>query len=47
MQVSRVRVLGMPAEFWLRLQMAVDLYDAAHAPDAKDIDNLPRLVRVS
>lgn len=38
------RVLGMSAEFWLRLQMALDLYDAAHAPEAKNINGLRRLV---
>jgi addiction module HigA family antidote len=31
------RVLGMSAEFWLNAQLALDLYDAMHSPDASGI----------
>jgi addiction module HigA family antidote len=31
------RALGTSAEMWLRMQLAVDMYDALHGPDAKAI----------
>lgn len=31
------RFLGMPAQFWLNLQLAWDLYHAARAPSARSI----------
>src|ERR1700687_3045272 len=37
------RVLGVSALTWLRLQLAVDMYDATHSPRAKSIANLKRI----
>ena len=31
------RALGMTAQFWLNLQLVVDLFDAQHSPAAKEI----------
>lgn len=36
------KLLGMPADFWLTLQMRWDLYHAMHSPSAKDIDKIRR-----
>lgn len=38
------RVLGPSAEYWLRLQLASDLYDARHSPESKEIAKLSPLV---
>lgn len=41
------RLLGMEAQFWLNLQLAWDLYQAAHSPAAEkiwQIERLPALV---
>jgi addiction module HigA family antidote len=40
------QLLGMPAQFWLNLQLAWDLYRAAHAPSAKAIRRIKPLRRV-
>jgi addiction module HigA family antidote len=37
------QALGMDAEFWLRLQLMVDLYDAQHSAAAKDIRKIKRV----
>jgi plasmid maintenance system antidote protein VapI len=37
------RVLGVDMQTWLNLQLAVDVYDAKHAPEAKRIAKLKRL----
>ncbi|HXP92757.1 MAG TPA: HigA family addiction module antitoxin [Candidatus Binatia bacterium] len=37
------RVLGVSAVTWLRLQLAVDIYDAQHSPQAKNIAKLKRI----
>jgi antitoxin HigA-1 len=37
------RLLGMEAQFWLNLQLAWDLYQAAHSPAAKAIRKIRRL----
>jgi len=37
------RLLGMPAQFWLNLQLAWDLYHAAHAPSARAIRRIKPL----
>ncbi len=37
------RLFGMEAQFWLNLQLAWDLYQAAHAPAAKEIRKIRRL----
>jgi antitoxin HigA-1 len=34
------RVLGMPADFWLGLQLDWDLWHAAHSPAARAIERL-------
>lgn len=39
------RALGMDAQFWLNLQLMVDLYDAQRSPAAKDIRKIKRFVR--
>jgi plasmid maintenance system antidote protein VapI len=31
------RALGMTAQFWLNLQLVVDLFDAQHSPAAKEL----------
>ncbi len=37
------RLFGLEAKFWLNLQLAWDLYHAAHAPAAKAIRKIRRL----
>jgi addiction module HigA family antidote len=37
------RVIGVGAETWLNLQRSVDLYDALHSPEAKQIAKLKPL----
>lgn len=37
------RLLGVEAQFWLNLQLAWDLYQAAHSPAAKAIRRIRRL----
>jgi addiction module HigA family antidote len=37
------RLFGMEAQFWLNLQMAWDLYRAAHSPAALAIQRIQRL----
>ena len=37
------RLLGVEAQFWMNLQMAWDLYHAAHAASAKKIRRIKRL----
>ena len=37
------RALGMKAQFWLNLQMIVDLYDAQHSAAAKDIKKIKKI----
>lgn len=37
------RLLGVEAQFWMNLQMAWDLYHAAHAASAKEIRRIQRL----
>jgi addiction module HigA family antidote len=37
------RLFGMEAQFWLNLQLAWDLYHAAHSPAAKGIKRIRRL----
>jgi antitoxin HigA-1 len=37
------RLLGTSAEFWLNLQLAWDLYHAAHAPGAETIEQIEPL----
>ncbi len=37
------RVLGVSMQTWLNLQVAVDIYDALHSPEAKDIAKLKPL----
>ncbi len=39
------RVFGMEARFWLNLQLAWDLYQAAHSPAAREIRKIKRLTR--
>lgn len=34
------RFLGMPADFWLTLQLRWDLYHAQHSPTAKEIQKI-------
>ncbi len=34
------RALGFTAEAWLRMQLAVDMYDAMHGPDAKAVSRI-------
>ncbi|KPK65108.1 MAG: XRE family transcriptional regulator [Gemmatimonas sp. SG8_38_2] len=34
------RFTGTSAEFWLNLQQAVDLYDALHSEEAKDLASI-------
>lgn len=38
------KVLGPSAEFWLSLQMHVDLWDALHSEETPKIERLERLV---
>ena len=37
------RALGMKAQFWLNLQMIVDLYEAQHSGAAKDIKKIKKI----
>jgi antitoxin HigA-1 len=37
------RVLGVDAQTWLNLQLAVDMYDAQHSAEAKRISRLRRV----
>ncbi len=37
------RVLGVEAQTWMNLQLAVDMYDTQHGPEAKRIAKLKRL----
>ena len=37
------RLLGMEAQFWLNLQLALDLYHLVHSPAAKEIKKIRRL----
>jgi addiction module HigA family antidote len=37
------RLLGMPAQFWLNLQLAWDLYHALHSPSARAIRQIKPL----
>jgi addiction module HigA family antidote len=37
------RLLGVEAQFWMNLQLAWDLYHAAHAESSKDIRRIQRL----
>ncbi len=39
------RVLGVSIQTWLNLQAAVDIYDALHSPQAKDIARLKPIRR--
>lgn len=44
------RLLGMEAQFWLNLQLAWDLYQARHSPEARKIEEIephPGLERAS
>jgi addiction module HigA family antidote len=41
------QLFGMEAQFWLNLQLAWDLYHAAHSPAAKDIRKIKRLPALS
>ena len=44
------RLFGMPAEFWMTLQVRCDLYAAMHSPSAKEIEKIraaPGLNRLS
>lgn len=36
------RLFGMPADFWLTLQLRWDLYHAMHSPGAKEIEKIRR-----
>jgi len=39
------RFLGVEAQFWLNLQLAWDLYHAAHSPAAREIQQIKPLRR--
>lgn len=41
------RLFGMEAQFWLNLQLAWDLYHAAHSPAARSISKIRRLPQVA
>jgi addiction module HigA family antidote len=34
------KLFGMPADFWLTLQLRWDLYHAMHSPKAKEIEKI-------
>lgn len=36
------RLFGMPASFWMNLQLAWDLYHAQHSPEAKALAKIKR-----
>ena len=38
------RALGTSVDFWLRLQLACDLFDALHSPKAKAIAKVRRII---
>ncbi len=40
------QLLGMPAQFWLNLQLAWDLYHAARAPSSREIRRIRPLHRL-
>jgi len=37
------RLFGTTVDFWMNLQLACDVYDAEHAPEAKSIQKIERL----
>jgi antitoxin HigA-1 len=39
------RVVGLSAQTWLNLQLAVDIYDALQTPEAKEVAKLKSLMR--
>lgn len=41
------RLFGMEAQFWLNLQLAWDLYHAAHSPAAQHIRKIRRLPAIA
>jgi addiction module HigA family antidote len=41
------RALGTDEVSWLNLQLAVDLYDARHKPQAAEIRKIPRIRRAN
>jgi addiction module HigA family antidote len=41
------RALGFKAESWLRMQMAVDIYDALHGRAAKSVERIKPIARAS
>ncbi len=41
------RFFGTTPDFWLNLQLAWDVYQAMHAPEAKDIESIQPLKRAS
>jgi addiction module HigA family antidote len=41
------RALGFSAESWLRMQLAVDVYDAQRGPSAKALAGIKRLRRAA
>ena len=38
------KALGTTVDFWLKLQLACDLYDAMHSPKAKKIARIRRVM---
>ena len=41
------RLFGMPADFWLTLQLRWDLYHAKHAPEAKELEKIHRAPEIA
>jgi antitoxin HigA-1 len=41
------RALGTTPEFWLNMQLAIDLWDALHSPSAKQIAKIKPLAAVA
>ena len=41
------RALGLRAESWMRMQMAIDLYDAMHGRAAKTMSRIKPIARAS
>lgn len=41
------RFFGTTPDFWLNLQLTWDIYQAMHAPEAKDIETIQPLKRAS
>jgi addiction module HigA family antidote len=37
------RLFGTTVDFWMNLQLACDVYDAEHSPEAKSIQKIERL----